>query len=155
MRDHSCERTVTELLEELGFRPARADEIAGAMARETSHIASLPTGGPARYAASAVLNARPLISYSGISPNLVLGLASAAGDRLVRQDAWFLLSPTWSVEEEGGAKEYRRRAILHRARHPLHRLIFVVNAQRNADELREAGEAAFFFNKTATVPEWI
>lgn len=146
---------MTKLLEELGFRPPAADEIAAAEAGEGSYLATVPGSEPAGYAASAVLNARPLVSYSGISPNLLLGLASAAGGPLRGRDAWFLLSPTWSVEWDGGAKEFRRRAILHRARHPHHRLIFVVNAQKNVDELRAVGEAAFFFNKTATIPEWI
>lgn len=149
------ERVVIKLLQELGFRPPAADEIAAAEAPEQGRFAMLPASEAARYAASAVLNARPLISYSGISPSLLLGLASATGDGLHRRDAWFLLSPTWSMESEGGAKEFRRRAILHRVRHSRHRLIFVVNAQKNVDELRAAGEAAFFFNKTATIPEWI
>ena len=146
---------MTKLLEELGFCPPAADETAAAEAGESSFFAGLPDGEPAGYAASAVLNARPLVSYSGTSPSLLLGLASAAGEPLRRRDAWFLLSPTWSVEWDGGAKEFRRRAILHRARYPRHRLIFVVNAQKNVDELRAVGEAAFFFNKTATIPEWI
>ncbi len=146
---------MTKLLEELGFRPPATDEIVEAGAGEASRLATLPGGEPARYAASAVLNARPLVSYSGISSDLLLGLAGPTGEPLRRRDAWFLLSPTWSVEGDGGAKEFRRRAVLHRARYPRHRLIFVVNAQKNVDELRAVGEAAFFFNKTATIPEWI
>ena len=142
---------MTKLLEQLGFRPPAADEIAGSRQGGLDQ----PAGEHVGYTASAVLHARPLISFSGISNDLSLGLASIAGDRLSGRDAWFLLSPTWAVEWEGGASEYRRRAILHRARCPNHRLIFVVNSQKNADELRAAGEAAFFFNKTASVPESI
>lgn len=144
---------MTKLLEELGFRAPAAEEIGAAQAQEA--LAGAAGGGQVTYTAAAVLNAQPLVSYSGISKGLLLGLASAAGDRLAGRDAWFLLSPTWSVEWDGGAQEYRRRAVLYRARHPRHRLIFVVNARKNADELREVGEAAFFFNKTASVPEWI
>jgi glycosyltransferase involved in cell wall biosynthesis len=153
--ENLIDRVVTKLLEELGFRSPAAEEIAAAAGQEKEALAGALGGEPATYAPAALLNARPLVSYSGICKGLLLGLASAAGDRLSGRDAWFLLSPTWAVAWDGGAKEYRRRAILYRARHPRHRLIFVVNAQKDVDELREVGEAAFFFNKTASVPEWI
>lgn len=141
------------LLEELGFRPAAAGEIAGARERQAA-TAPAP-GAPAGFIPAAVLSARPFISYSGMTGAHRLGLAGAAGDALRGREAWFLLSPTWSIEAEGGAGELRRRAVSHRLRHPDHRLIFVANSSRNTEELRQAGEAAFFFNKTATVPEWI
>jgi glycosyltransferase involved in cell wall biosynthesis len=103
---------------------------------------------------AAVLSARPLISFSGMTANFPLGLASAGADILHRRAVTFLLSPTWAIEEIGEA-EIRRVAVAHRSAHPLHRLAFVVNATVNLDALRSVGEAAFFFNKTATTPEWI
>ncbi len=109
---------------------------------------------PAEMIPAAVLSARPLISFSGMTANFPLGLASAGADILHRQAVTFLLSPTWAIEEIGEA-EIRRLAVAHRSAHPLHRLVFIVNAAANLERLRSVGEAAFFFNKTALTPEWI
>ena len=143
------------LLDELGFRPPTAAEIAAAQACEREPTAKFSPSAPEHMIPAAVLSARPLISYSGMTDAHRLGLAGAAGGAIRGRGTWFLLSPTWSIETEGGPAQLRQQAVLHRLRHPDHRLIFVVNSQKNVEELRQAGEAAFFFNKTASVPEWI
>jgi glycosyltransferase involved in cell wall biosynthesis len=135
------------LMHDLGFRPPDSG-------RGTTPDPIPPVRNPAAMIPAAILSARPLISFSGMTARLPLGLASAGTDGLRGRAVTFLLSPTWAIEEIGEA-EIRRLAIAYRAAHPLHRLIFVVNATVNLEALRGVGEAAFFFNKTATTPEWI
>ena len=69
--------------------------------------------------------------------------------------AWFLLSPTWSIEDNAIAERLRGLAVLHRQRSPHHRLIFVCNTTTEARIVQTHGEAAFFFNKTAYTAERI
>ncbi len=143
------------LLDDLGFRAPTADEVAAARAYELNDPARSTDGAVAAIIPATILNGRPLVSYSGITKRYPLGLPGAAGRALCRRAGWFLLSPTWFLDGAGEASELRRRAVLHRARHPQHKLVFVVNSEANIRALRAAGEAAFFFNKTATTPEWL
>ncbi|HEY7602217.1 MAG TPA: hypothetical protein VIB60_06895, partial [Methylomirabilota bacterium] len=69
--------------------------------------------------------------------------------------AWFLISPTWSIEDASIAEDMRDRAVLHRLQSPHHRLIFVANTPGEADLMRHQGEATFFYNKTANTSERI
>ena len=102
---------------------------------------------------AAVIARNPLISYSGISRHARLGLAGLVGDCLAGRDAWFLLSPTWSIESREAAEDLRARAVRHRHLQPRHRLIFVCNTLEEEAEMRAVGEAAIFYNKTANVSE--
>lgn len=143
------------LIEDLGYRaphPAEEAEIRASYAGKTASADSLQSIG---LIPAAVLHGEPLISYSGYRVETPLGLAGIIGDQLAHRRAWFLVSPTWTVEEEHAARELRALAVLHRARNPLHRLIFVCNSPKEAAGLQALGEAAFFYNKTANVPEWI
>lgn len=82
-----------------------------------------------------------------------LGLASHL-PRLPRDHkAWFLISPTWSIEDRSHAKHIRTYAIFHRLRNPSHSLLFMCNTRAEADLLRDAGEAAFLHNKTCASSE--
>lgn len=102
---------------------------------------------------AALLHADPVISYSGIVPRAPLGLAGLASGRLDGRNTWFLLSPTWSIEDEEIAAEIRDLAILHRLSNPNHRLIVIGNSPGEVDLLRNMGEAAFLYNKTANTVE--
>jgi Glycosyl transferases group 1 len=140
------------LLDEIGFRPPSRDEITRAMARR-ARDEWCPDGEfnlPA-----ALLHADPVISYSGLVPRAPLGLAGVASGRLGGRDAWFLLSPTWSIEEEGIAAKIRELAIHHRLSNPNHRLVVICNSPGEVDLLRNVGEAAFLYNKTANTVETV
>ena len=60
------------------------------------------------------------------------------------------------VDRSGGSPQgIREAAILHRARNPDHRLIFVCNTPEEVLLLQKFEEAAFFYNKTANSSERI
>ncbi|HXQ40904.1 MAG TPA: hypothetical protein VN821_06545, partial [Candidatus Udaeobacter sp.] len=144
------------LMRDLGFRPPSAAELLGIALHNA--IASLRRESRAKgefWLSAAVLSTDPLISYSGIVPRAPLGLASIAPAGMGKRGAWFLISPTWSIEEAAWIRALRRHAVVHRLRHPHHRLIFLCNTPEEVALLRERGEAASFLNKTLTVPETI
>ncbi|MBX3581878.1 MAG: hypothetical protein KF810_08290 [Rhizobiaceae bacterium] len=101
---------------------------------------------------AAVLSGDPLISYSGTS-GTPLGLASHMPSILRDRKAWFLVSPTWSIETEESARAIRKNAVLHRMRNRHHCLIFLCNTQAELDLLHRYGEAAFLHNKTSVASE--
>ena len=105
---------------------------------------------------AAVLNAEPLISYSGLLRRGPIGPGKFRRRTPPgRGPAWFMISPTWSIEAEDVAQGIREAAILHRARNPDHRLIFVCNTPEEVLLLQKFGEAAYFYNKTANSSERI
>ncbi len=103
---------------------------------------------------AAVLHADPLVSYSGILWKAPLGLASVGAEPLHERPAWFLLSPTWSIEYDF-AENLHELAVVHRSGHRGHNLIFVCNTPEEAALLQQHDEAAFFYNKTANTSESI
>ena len=142
------------LMGQLGYRAPAPDEEARALALSGfGQPGQLQTPRPLFYIPAAVLNEKPLISYSGMVPHSPLGLASIAATDLRGRPAWFLISPTWSIEEDGAPEQLRILAIVHRHRNPNHRLIFVCNTPGEADKMQGCGEAAFFYNKTASTSE--
>jgi glycosyl transferase family 1 len=138
------------LMRQLGYQPAADAELAGIRAKAA---AGQRGPGPSGLIPAAVLAIDPLISYSGIITHAPLGLASVAGERLSSLPAWFLISPTWTIESEESATGIREAAILHRIGNPSHRLIFICNTPEEVAMLQQKGEAAFFYNKTANVRE--
>jgi hypothetical protein len=143
------------LMQDLGYRAPHRSEATDVCA--SIEETDLTAGGLASIGLipAAVLHANPLISYSGRRREAPLGLASAAGRHLRGRAAWFLISPTWTLEGRDDVEKLRRDAVMHRARNPEHRLIFVCNSQSEVEGLRAVGEAAFFHNKTANVAERI
>lgn len=142
---------MTGLLEQLGYRHPRADEIAAARqsarrAREAVTGAIVP---------AAVLGSVPRISFSGIIPSSPIGVASGVSGDLAAQPVWFLLSPTWSIDDTEVVRTIREHAVQHRLDNPGHRFIFVCNDPAEVARLQESGEAAFLFNKTAMVNEGV
>ncbi len=104
---------------------------------------------------AAVLHDDPLISFSGHRREVGIGLPNIVGRRLRGRPAWFLISPTWTIEGDDFAGVLRDLAVQHRAGNPEHRLIFVCNTPEEVAGLKKFGEAAFFYNKTANTPDWI
>ena len=107
------------------------------------------------YVPAAVLNGTPLVSYSGIVPSALLGVASLLGPRMWMRRACFLVSPTWSIDDRSVAYWLRRHAVLHRVAHPLHSVVFVCNTEDETRRMRSLGEAAFTHNKTTHVSDQI
>ncbi|TPI62433.1 glycosyltransferase family 4 protein [Mesorhizobium sp. B3-1-7] len=103
---------------------------------------------------ASLLSDDPFISYSGMS-GTPLGLASHMPLLPRSHRAWFLISPTWSIENNSSVKTIRTYAVLHRLRNPRHSLIFLCNTQAEADLLNQSGEAAVLHNKTSTTSEYI
>ena len=101
-----------------------------------------------------MLHDDPLISYSGILRQAPLGLACIGAERLRGRPAWFLLSPTWSIEADF-AESLHELAVVHRFRNRDHNLIFVCNTPEDVALLQQHDEAAFFCNKTANTSESI
>jgi glycosyltransferase involved in cell wall biosynthesis len=142
------------LMQDLGYRAPHPAEEAEIRARVTE---AKPTRGwrSAGRVPAAVLHDDPLISFSGHRREVGIGLPNIVGRRLRGRAAWFLISPTWTIEGDEPAKLLRELAVLHRSRNPEHRLIFICNTPEEVDGLQKFGEAAFFYNKTANVPDWI
>ena len=144
------------LTDHLGYRsPSRRERAKYAyqramLALKNGRNRELPPCIPA-----AVISREPLVSYSGIVPGAPLGVASLVSKPAGFPAAWFLLSPTWSLEADGAAKMVRHSAILHRRSIPQHKLIFMCNSRTETALMHELGEPAFFHNKTSSVPEWI
>jgi glycosyltransferase involved in cell wall biosynthesis len=144
------------LMHSLGFQGPSSTEIARVMfARTTGRWRSENKRGTAFNLPATILHAHPLISYSGSVPHAPIGLASLMRDFQRGQPAWFLISPTWSIEKKKAAKTTHRYAVLHRLRNRGHRLIFMCNTPEEATLLQDAGEAAFFHNKTSNISESI
>ena len=146
------------LMKDLGFRapgPAEETRILAKQANgELTRIFWPVVTGPSPdvLVPAAVLNDEPLISYSGRLREAPLGLANFGAECLGGRPAWFMISPTWSIEAEE-VQGIREAAILHRARNPEHRLIFVCNTLEEVLLLQKFEEAAFFYNKTANSSE--
>lgn len=142
------------LMQDLGYRAPTPAEEADIRARR---MKAEPTGKrrSTGMVPATVLHAEPLISFSGHRRELGIGLANVIGKRVSGRPAWFLISPTWTIEGEAAARSCRDRAVLHRAENPDHRLIFVCNTPEEAAGLQQVGEAAFFGVKTANTPDWI
>ncbi len=102
---------------------------------------------------AAVLGSVPRISFSGIIPSSPIGVASGVSGDLAAQPVWFLLSPTWSIDDAEVVRTIREHAVQHRRDNPGHRFIFICNDLAEVARLQESGEAAFLFNKTALVNE--
>ena len=136
------------LVSELGYRAPSARETARALRkwRAASYFGSF-------FVPVCVLHSDPLVSYSGIVPRAPLGVASLLGPRLWGKPAWFLLSPTWTIENRASAGEIRRAAVRHRILHPQHRLVFLCNTDGEAELMRSFGEAAITHNKTTNTSD--
>jgi glycosyl transferase family 1 len=70
-----------------------------------------------------------------------------------RKPAWFLLSPTWTIENYATARTIRRAAVRHRILYPMHRFVFLCNTEGEAEQMRSFGEAATTHNKTTNTNE--
>src|SRR5579862_9895271 len=132
-----------------GYRPPTALEIGRAALRG---VAWHPRPRTRPNIQASLLSGDPFLSYSGLS-TIPLGLASLVTQLPRTHRGWFLLSPTWSIDQEARARKMRSRAVLHRMRHPNHALIFLGNTPAEVELLRRHGEAAFFHNKTSVVSE--
>jgi hypothetical protein len=144
------------LMQELGYRAPLPDEEARIA---TDSVEGTPIGvqiaNPSLTVPAAVLSGNPIISYSGSMPQFPLGLASIAAAALGNRPAWFLISPTWSIEGDGVARSSHALAVAHRRDNPSHRLIFMGNTPNEAEALQKHHEAAFFCNKTIHVSEHV
>jgi len=143
------------LTESLGYRAPHPDEGARLHAEQAGEKQGAIAETATPHLPAAVLHAYPIISYSGMVPSSKLGLASLPTKTIKDWTAWFLISPTWSVEEGKIADELRKLAVLHRQDHPRHKLIFVCNTPKEVEVLQQRGEAAFFYNKTANTPDYL
>lgn len=143
------------LIEDLGYRRPTPKERSHAFFRAIRQQIR-PTDRERQFEIpSAVLHRGPLISYSGIVPDAPLGIASLCRFGLNAQKAWFLVSPTWSIEKEDLVRIIRKQTVTHRLVNPGHRFVFLCNTEKEVEMLRAAGEAAMLHNKTTTVADTI
>ena len=120
-----------------GYRPATVFEIVSAMLRHRRYLREgLPSAKSQPALQASLLSDDPFISYSGMS-GTPLGLASHMPRLRRSHRAWFLISPTWSIENNSSVKMIRTYAVLHRLRNPRHSLIFLSNTQGEADLLNQ------------------
>ncbi len=142
------------LIEDLGYRPPSLSELGGILGRKAwGKLAPTENTKTDFELPLAILSSEPLICYSGIVPNAPLGAAGLVDDGMRQKPAWFLLSPTWTLEDRELLQHIRGRAVLHRRRNPQHKLIFMCNSEEEAALLHEFGEAAFYHNKTTNTSE--
>lgn len=143
------------LLKQLGYRRPTARELAGVVARLSAGRLPIDKQKPDDSLMAVAISGDPPVTFSGITPWARFGLASRVGQKLGRRPAWFLLSPTWSVETERLAILHRRYAVLHRLAHPNHRLVLWANTEGEAALHRTHREAAFHMNKACAVSETV
>jgi len=144
------------LIDELGYRaPSRLETAALALRSDIGPSLVRLLMRPNFSLPASVLSADPLISYSGMVPMAPLGVASTLGPRLLRSPAWFLVSPTWTIEDDATVAMLRRRAVLHRLLHPRHRIVMMCNTEAEAELVRAQGEAAFVYNKAVNTSELV
>lgn len=134
-------------------RPARLSETVRALHR-VWNSRRLDPGLPEIEAHFAVLSLDPLIIYAPLTRE-PLGFAGWARRVGIKSDATFILFPWWSRENSYDAEQVRHRAIVHRLRHPRHRLVFLGNTRIEADLLIDQGEIAFAINQNCTVSDEI
>src|ERR1700676_3127726 len=98
------------LMQDLGFCAPHPEAEARLRAKHAGgEFAGAASREPALHLPAAVLNGDPLISYSGIVPHSPLGLASIGATPLRGRSAWFLISPTWSIEDDDIAEALHER----------------------------------------------
>lgn len=141
-------------LEDLGFRRASPRELHDVWMRWRRGKLPLDRAPTDPFPVPlAIVHREPLVVYGGIVPDAPLGPAGLLGRAMRKAPAWFLLSPTWTLEDVAIARRTRRYAILHRWRNRHHRLVFVCSTEEEAALLRARGEATFVHNKTTHVRE--
>ena len=142
------------LTTKLGYRPPSPREVMAVLRRRVQGRVRPPDPFKDDFPIPmAVLHADPLVCYSGIVDAAPLGVASLLGRRMRTRPAWFLLSPTWTAEDEFVARQRRYHAVLHRFFNPHHSFVFLCNTEREAAILQSLGEAAFVHNKTTGIDE--
>ena len=141
------------LIENLGYRAPGLRDVIELLGQKQGRPLSEAASADDFFIPAAVLHSDPLISYSGIVPGAPLGVASLLNGRLHAGPAWFLISPTWSIEAEPVARTLHHQAALHRSTNPLHRIVFMCNTEAEAAMMRSCGEAAIAHNKTTNVSE--
>ena len=140
------------LISELGYRPPSLTELSKHV--WASRVRTRPVRKEKKFRLPlALLSSDPFISFSGMVPDAPLGLASLLPRSAEYKKAWFLLSPTWSVETEEAAAQLRRRAVVMRYNNGNRNIVFMCNTPSETNLLRDFGEAAFFYNKTCAV-DW-
>ena len=144
-----------DLASDLGFRPPTSSELTRILLRHArSGFRRRRPFSRATILQSSLISADPFIAYSGIT-QAPLGLASELPWRWRNRNAWFLLSPTWSLEGDFFAKALRGYAVMHRLFNPGHRLVFLCNTEQEVAQMQEVGEAALFHIKTSVVSEHV
>lgn len=139
---------------DLGYRPPSIHEIARiALRRTKNRIKKRGQRVASSHLPATLISDDPLISYSGIAVRAPLGLASHMPKMPRDHAAWFLISPTWTMEDESLAKTTRGHAVTYRFRNSGHSLIFLCNTPEEVDLLRSQREAAIFHNATSCVSE--
>jgi len=142
------------LVSDLGYRSATEAEISNCLDGSDGKVSAAEANPEKAFdLPTAILSREPFISYSGIVPDSPLGLAGLLPSSFGERDAWFLLSPTWSIEAPEVAADLRRQAVLLRRNHRHRNLIFMCNTEQEASQLRALGEAAVFHNKTCSTSE--
>ena len=140
---------------DLGFRAPTADDTARIVLRHAKKLfRRSPPFKKSTTLQASLISTDPFISYSGIG-QAPLGLASELPFHRRPRRAWFLLSPTWSIEGDIFALSLHGHAVLHRLLNPGHSLIFLCNSEREVEVMQSLGEAALFHNKTSSVSEFV
>ncbi len=102
------------------------------------------------YTWAAILSSDPLVIHTKPSMEFPLGSASALGSLLRQRKAHFLVTPSWTAEppnHESLLAVMRSYA----ADHPLHRLTFLGNTDRETRAVADAGFEALTLNQNCFV----
>ena len=95
--------------------------------------------GEADSAWASLLSSDPLIIHTWFSVGFPLGAASALGPLLRHRKAHFLIAPCWTVEPDGDRRYMVDKMRSYAAEHPLHRLTFLGNTNRETQFMAEDG----------------
>ena len=109
--------------------------------------ASWQPSGKATHTWTSMLSVDPLIIHTKPSVAFPLGIASVLGPHLRDRKAHFLLTPSWTVETPDKYESLVASMRSYAADHPLHRLTFLGNTDRETQLMTEAGFKAFTLNQ--------
>ena len=102
---------------------------------------------------SQLLCADPLIVHAVPSTGFPLGSAGVIGPLVRDRKAYFLVTPSWTIEPPGHAQGLIDTARSYLRDHPQHQVIFLGNTERERQLMAEAGFAAITLNQNSLLED--
>lgn len=108
---------------------------------------------PAASTWTELLAVDPLIIHTWPAIGFPMGSASVIGPLVKDRPAHFLVSPAWTLEPADSHRYHIENARSYRAEHPLHRVTYLVNNDRETAVMSEGGLDAITLNQNCFTDE--